>query len=95
MALQAEPCRITHFSDPDNPVLSTCIVKSLLDTAMQGRIKSQQYEVTLFKDQTLSRGDKVEVLDRTSGDVLETIEISAPIGKMTTLNKYTGTEITS
>ena len=78
MSLQGQPARIVLADDPDNPELSTVIVRYGIGEAHSpATLARQQCRVTTYKEFDLLADDKIELLD-SNDNVTETLQITTP-----------------
>ncbi|MEY8203798.1 MAG: hypothetical protein RPR40_01880 [Bermanella sp.] len=88
LALQGQNCVVSPASG-DASGIDRCIAKPSLDQSAGGKIKTDQYDISIHYSQELKNGDQIDLLDA-SGVIEKSIVISVQVALLGALRIYIG-----
>lgn len=88
MTMQGQPCLIVdHLKPNDDPVGARCVARPSVDESFGERISSENYDVTVLRENKMRVRDEVHLLDEL-GEVEMVLVISKPERVLTALRVY-------
>ncbi len=88
LALQGQGCVVSP-KDGSESSIDRCIAKPSLDQPAGGKIKADQFDISIHHSQELNNGDQVDLLDA-DGAVEISIVISVQVALLGALRIYVG-----
>lgn len=88
MILQGQPCLIVdHLKPNDDPIGAKCIARPSIDESFGERISTENYDVTVLRENKMRVGDEVHLLDEL-GEVEMILVISKPERTLSAMRVY-------